>query len=130
MRAMMIAAAAALGMASSAAAEEAPACYDGAVTGWMINYANDRLIDDTPVPADRILPRVQTDVLIQTWSTAAGPNLPKAFWARGTLTEMPRPSPMLMIYLKSQPDGVPAIVGYRTVPAFNPPVQIFDYPAC
>jgi hypothetical protein len=130
MRSMIIAAAAAIGMATSASAAEPAACYDAAVIGWLRAYANDRIIDDLPVPADRILPRMQADALVQTWSTVAGPNFPAAFWARATLTEAPRPSDMLLIYLKSRPDGVPTIVGYRLASPFYRPRELTDYAAC
>jgi hypothetical protein len=130
MRTMMIAAAAALGMASSAAAAEPPACYDAAVIGWTTDYTNERLLDRVPMPLDRILPRVQADTLVQTWSQVAGPTLPKVFWARAVLTEEPRPSPPLLIYLKTRPDGVPAIVGYTYDPFRRRPLRLDAYPAC
>jgi len=130
MRTMMIVAAAAFGMASTAAAAEPRACYDAAVVGWLTDYANEQLLDSVPMPLDRLLPRVRADVLVQTRSQLAGPRLPKAFWASAVLTEAPRPSPMLLVYLKTRPDGEPAIVGYRYGPFHHRPLRLNDYPAC
>jgi len=126
----MIAAAAALGMVSSAAAAEPPACYDTAVVGWFMDYAHNRLIDDIPVPAHGIVPRTQADVLVQTWSQVAGPKLPRYFWARAIVDTTPPPVDAMLIYLKTQPDGVPAVVGYRYAPPWYRQVQPTDYPAC
>jgi len=126
----MIAAAAALGMASSAAAAEPPACYDAAVVGWLMGHTNDRLIDNIPVPATGIVPRVRADALVQTQTQVGGATLPKAFWARTIVETDPIPLDTMLIYLKTQPDGVPAIVGYRYAPPWYRPVQLTDYPAC
>ncbi|HEX6858829.1 MAG TPA: hypothetical protein VF138_01325 [Caulobacteraceae bacterium] len=130
MRLMMMAAAAVLGMATSAAAAEPAACYDAAVVGWLTDYANERYIDNVPVPADRVLPRMQADALVETWSQVNGEPLPKTFWARAILTEAPRPSGIMLVYLKTQPDGVPAIVGYRYEPQVYKRLPPSDYPAC
>lgn len=126
----MIAAAAALGMASSAAAAQPSACYDTAVVGWMMSYANNRLIDTIPVPAQGIVPRTRADVLVQTWSQVAGAKLPRYFWARTIVDTDPPPVDPVLIYLKTQPDGVPAVVGYGYAPAWYRQVQLTDYPAC
>lgn len=128
MRAMIIAVA--LAAATSANAAEPAACYDAAVIGSLIDYANDRHLDSTPVPADRILPRVQADTLVYAFSQVAGPALPKEFWARAVLTQTPDPSPMLLIYLKNEPDGVPSVVGYRYAPPFYRLPALTDYPPC
>jgi hypothetical protein len=128
MRAMIFAGALAAAAASANAAEPA-ACYDAAVTGWVTDYANDVYLDPTPHIAGRLLPRVQADALVYAHSQMAGPALPKEFWARAVLTEAPDPSPMLLIYLKTQPDGVPAVVGYRLAPIYRQPA-LSDYPAC
>jgi len=130
MRAMMIAAAAALGVASSAAAAEPPACYDAAVVGWLMDSANGRLVAIPPVLAHGVTTRVQADVRVQTRSQIAGPELPKAFWARATMVSPPTASDTMLIYLKNQPDGVPVIVDYRYAPAWYRQVQLTDYPAC
>ena len=111
MRTTMIAAAVALGMASSAAAAEPPACYDAAVVGWVMGYANGRPIDNMPAAFHGIVPRVQADVRVQSRSQIAGPALPKDFWARTLVLTDPPPVDTMLIYLKTQPDGVPAVVG-------------------
>jgi hypothetical protein len=128
MRTMIIAGALAAAATSANAAEPAT-CYDAAVIGSLIDYANDRHLDSTP-PADRILPRVQADTLVYAFSQVAGPPLPKEFWARAVLTQTPDFSPMLLIYLKNQPDGVPAVVGYRYPPPLYRTPALADYPAC
>ena len=130
MRTTMIAAAVALGMASSAAAAEPPACYDAAVVGWLMRYANDRPIDNMPTAFHGVVPRVQADVLVQSRSQIAGPTLPKAFWARTIVLTDPPSMDTMLIYLKTQPDGVPAVVGYRYAPPWYRQVQPTDYPAC
>ena len=129
MRAMIIAGVLAAA-ASSANAAEPAACYDAAVTGWVTDYANDVPLEPQPHVAGRILPRVQADALVWAYSQVAGAELPQEFWARAVLTEAPDPIPMLLIYLKTQPDGVPAIVGYRYAPPFYRPAALTDYPAC
>ena len=129
MRAMILAAALAAAATSANAAEPA-ACYDTAVTGWVTDYANDIPLDPRPHIAGRILPRVQADALIWAYAQAAGPELPKQFWARAVLTRVPEPSRMLLIYLKTQPDGVPSVVGYRYAPPLYRTTRLSDYPAC
>jgi hypothetical protein len=130
MRTTMIAAAVALGMASAAAAAEPPACYDAAVVGWMTGYANDRPMEYMPTAFHGVVPRVQADALVQSRSQIAGPKLPKAFWARTIVLTDPHPVDTMLIYLKTQPDGVPAVVGYRYAPPWYRQVQPTDYPAC
>ncbi len=130
MRAMIIAGALAAAATSAHAAEPA-ACYDAAVIGWVSGYANDRIIDDLPVPEDRILPRAQGDMLVNAQRQVAGDRLPKkVFWARAVLTSAPPPSPMILFYLKNEPDGVPSLVGYRLAPPFYRSPELADYPAC
>ncbi len=130
MRPMMFPAAAALGMASSAAAAEPAACYDAAVVGWLMDSANNRLVDIPPLLAHGVETRVQADVRVQTRSQVAGPALPKAFWARATMVSPPVETDAMLIYLKNQPDGVPVIVDYRYAPAWYRQVPLTDYPAC
>jgi hypothetical protein len=127
---MMIAAAAALGMASSAAAAEPPACYDAAVVGWLMDSANPRLVDIPPLLAHGVTRRLQADVEVQTRSQIAGPKLPKAFWARAVMVSPPVMTDTMLIYLKTQPDGVPVIVGYGYAPAWYRQVRLTDYPPC
>jgi hypothetical protein len=127
---MMIAAAAALGMASSAAAAGPPACYDAAVVGWLMDSANDRLLDNMSIQGHGVMTRVQADVRVQTRSQIAGPELPKAFWARSIVVTSPLPTDTVLIYLKTQPDGVPAIVDYAYAPPWYRQVKLTDYPAC
>ena len=129
MRAMIIAGALAAA-ATSATAAEPVACYDAAVTGWVMDYATDIPLDPVPHVAGRVLPRVQADTLIQAYAQAAGPALPKAFWARAVLTRLPEPNRMLLIYLKTQPDGVPAMVDYRYAQPLYRATRLTDYPAC
>jgi hypothetical protein len=127
---MMIAAAAALGMASSAAAAESPACYDAAVVGWLTDSANPRLVDVPPLLANGLTTRVQADVRVTVRSQIAGAELPRTFWARATMVSPPVVTDTMLIYLKNQPDGVPVIVDYRYAPAWYRQVQLTDYPAC
>ena len=129
MRAMIIAGALAAAATSANAAEPA-ACYDAAVTGWVTDYANNVPLDPQPHIAGRILPRVQTDTLIWAYTQVAGPALPKQFWARAVLERLPEPSRMQLIYLKTQPDGVPSVVGYRYAPPLYRATRLTDYPAC
>lgn len=129
MRAMIIAGALAAAATSANAAEPA-ACYDSVVTGWVIDYANKAYIDPTPTIAGRVLARIRADALIHTWSQVAGSSAPKQFWARAVLTQAPDPSPMLVIYLKNQPDGVPAMVDFRYAQPVYRPEPLTDYPAC
>ena len=35
-----------------------------------------------------------------------------------------------LIYLKTQPDGVPSVVGYRYAPPIYRTTRLADYPAC
>ena len=128
MRAMILAAALAAAATSANAAEPA-ACYDTAVTGWVTDYANDIPLDPRPHIAGRILPRVQADALIWVHSQVAGPALPKQFWGRAVLERLPEPNRMQLIYLKTQPDGVPSVVGYRYAQLYRE-TALADYPAC
>ena len=129
MRAMIIAGALAAAATSANAAEPA-ACYDAVVTGWVLDYANKAYVDPSPTVSGRVLARIRADALIQTWSQVAGSPLPKQFWARAVLTRVPEPSRMLLIYLKTQPDGVPSVVGYRYAPPLYRTTRLSDYPAC
>ena len=129
MRAMIIAGALAVAVTSANAAEPA-ACYDAAVTGWVMDYANDTPLDPQPHVAGRVLPRVQTDALIWAYTQVAGAELPKQFWTRAVLTRLPEPSRMQLIYLKTQPDGVPSVVGYRYAQPIYRATALTDYPAC
>ena len=129
MRAMIIAGALAAAATSANAAEPA-ACYDAAVIGSLVDYANDRHLDSTPLVAGPILPRVQADTLVYAWWQVAGPALPDAFWARAVVTRLPDPGLMLLIYMKNQPNGVPSMVGYRYAPPLYVGAALTDYPAC
>lgn len=129
MRAMIIAGAL-LAAATSANAAEPAACYDAAVVGTVTDYANGQMLDSTPYPADRILPRVQADALVKNWMQVSGLSLPKMFWARATLTGAPDPNTELLIYLKNEPDGVPSVVGYRTTSVFARRPAYPDYAVC
>jgi hypothetical protein len=129
MRAMIIAGALAAAATSANAAEPA-ACYDAVVTGWVLDYANKAYVDPSPTVSGRVLARIRADALIQTWSQVAGSPLPKQFWARTVVTQAPDASPMTVIYLKNQPDGVPSVVDFRYAQPIYRPEPLTDYPAC
>lgn len=129
MRAMMIAGALAAAATAANAAEPA-ACYDTVVVGSMVDHANHQYLDSAPYPADRILPRVQTDTLVHAWYQVAGPATPDLFWARAVMTGILDPAQMWIIYLKNEPDGVPSVVGYRYAPGLYWRPELNAYPAC
>lgn len=129
MRKMMMGAAAALAVATPAAAEEA--CYDVAVVGHLMDYVNEQPLGSPPqIPDVGMFPRVRTEALIMTRKVVKGPEQPRYVWARSVMTEVPPLAAPLLIYLKNQPDGVPAMVGYRHRGPWGWDDPLNPYPAC